>query len=439
MNLKKLISGASVATLALFGAVSASSFNDVAGHWVETGSFLDTAIEEGIIDGTKPSFHPNDSITRAALTKMVAVYDNGGVLPTSVDYLNPAGFADVADDAWYYDVVNYAAEEGIVDGSKATFEPGRAVNRAEAVKVITLALEVPTVDVDLPFADVPADAWFAPYVRNAYGNCIVNGTSATTFSPSAPITRAAAVKVFVASINPGCQTVAPTPTATETVEPTTTPEGTATPTPVVTTDATVEVVISQNSPAAQSIPQNAYQVPFLDLDITASDDEDLLLTGLVLQHTGLGDADDVKNVQVFEGVVPRGNDKDFTGEDDIATLNLQGDPVVIPAGATKTISIRADISASTTAGEHAVALLSADSVVLVGKDTGAIVKTTGTFPITGATMSVADITIGEVTVTKKSIATTKVEAGEKDVEVARFDFDAGSAEDIYISSFTYIV
>ena len=48
---------------------------------------------------------------------MVADNDNGGTLPTSVDYLNAAGFADVASDAWYFDVVNYAAEEGIVDGA----------------------------------------------------------------------------------------------------------------------------------------------------------------------------------------------------------------------------------------------------------------------------------------------------------------------------------
>ena len=436
MNLKKLISGASVATLALAGAVSASSFNDVAGHWVETGSFLNTAIEAGIIDGTKPSFNPEASITRAALTKMVAVYDNGGTFPTSVDYLNAAGFADVASDAWYYDVVNYAAEEGIVDGSKTTFAPARPVNRAEAVKVITLALEVPSVDVTLPYTDVASDAWFAPYVRNAYGNCIVKGGS--NFNPADSITRAAAVKVFVASINPGCKTTSPTatPVVTGTTVPTATPVN-ATPTPVVTTDATVEVVVSQNSPAAQSIPKNAYQVPFIALDITASNDEDLLLSGLTVQHTGLGDADEVKNVQVFEGVIPRGSDKDFSGEDDIATLNLQGDPVVIEAGTTKTVYIRADIKSLTeTAGEHAVFLASADSVVLVGKDTGAVVKTTGTFPIAGATMKVANITIGGITASLEKPSDSTVTVGEKEVEVARFKLEATSVEDVYVSILT---
>lgn len=443
MNLKKLISGASVATLAFFGAVSASSFNDIAGHWVETGGYLDTAIEKGIIDGTKPSFHPNDSITRAALTKMVAVYDNDGEEITSDDYTAPAGFSDVPADAWYYDIVNYAAESDIIDGTKDTFEPGRPVNRAEAIKVIALALQVPSVDVTLPFTDVPADAWFAPYVKSAYGNCVVK--SADKFHPGWNVTRAAAVKMFVKSITPGCETVVPTPSVSGTPAPTTTATATPvatgsttpTPTPVVTTDATVEVVVSQNSPASQSIPQNAYQVPFIALDITASDDEDLLLTGLTLQHTGLGDANEVKNLQVFEGVTPRGSDKNFSGEDDIATINLQGDPVVIPAGATKTVYVKGDIQATEeTAGEHAVALLSSDSVTLVGKDTGAVVKTTGSFPIVGETMKVANIEIGDVTVTLEKPSDTSVSVGQKDVEVARFKVRAGSAEDVYVSTLT---
>jgi len=251
MNLKKLISGASVATLALAGAVSASSFNDVAGSWVETGGYLDTAVEAGIVDGTKASFRPNDSITRAALTKMVAVYSNNGEAITSVDYDESADFADVSADAWYYDVVNYAAENGIIDGDKDNFEPGRAVNRAEAVKVITLALEVKSVDVTLPYTDVAESAWYAPYVRNAYGNCIIKGGA--NFNPAAPITRAAAVKVLVNSINPSCgETTAPTATPDATATPAVT--GSATPTPVVTTDATVEVVVSQNSPAYDNVP-----------------------------------------------------------------------------------------------------------------------------------------------------------------------------------------
>ena len=39
------------------------------------------------------------------------------------------------------------------------------------------------------FRDVPEGAWYAPYVNWALANGIVSGTSATTFSPDAKITR----------------------------------------------------------------------------------------------------------------------------------------------------------------------------------------------------------------------------------------------------------
>ena len=44
-------------------------------------------------------------------------------------------------------------------------------------------------DTALPFEDVPEGAWYAPYVNWALANGIVSGTSATTFSPDAKITR----------------------------------------------------------------------------------------------------------------------------------------------------------------------------------------------------------------------------------------------------------
>ena len=40
-----------------------------------------------------------------------------------------------------------------------------------------------------PFADVPTGSWYAPYVNWAAANGIVNGTSATTFDPNTTISR----------------------------------------------------------------------------------------------------------------------------------------------------------------------------------------------------------------------------------------------------------
>ena len=45
----------------------------------------------------------------------------------------------------------------------------------------------------LPFTDVPADAWYAEDLRLAYATGLINGTSETTFEPTANITYAQAV------------------------------------------------------------------------------------------------------------------------------------------------------------------------------------------------------------------------------------------------------
>ena len=41
-----------------------------------------------------------------------------------------------------------------------------------------------------PFADVKASSWFGKYVIDLYNDGIINGTSATTYEPSASLTWA---------------------------------------------------------------------------------------------------------------------------------------------------------------------------------------------------------------------------------------------------------
>lgn len=54
---------------------------------------------------------------------------------------------------------------------------------------------------DLPFVDVPKEAWFYNAVRAVYKLGYFNGTSETTFSPNAPMTRAMLVTVLYRVFN----------------------------------------------------------------------------------------------------------------------------------------------------------------------------------------------------------------------------------------------
>ena len=50
-----------------------------------------------------------------------------------------------------------------------------------------------------PFADVKASSWFGKYVIDLYNDGIINGTSATTYDPSASLTWGAALKLLLVS------------------------------------------------------------------------------------------------------------------------------------------------------------------------------------------------------------------------------------------------
>lgn len=100
-------------------------------------------------------------------------------------------FSDLLAEAWYRPGVTYALENGLMNGvGGGKFDPEGAVTRAMLVTTLYRAEQTPsTAGMSNPFADVPAGLWYTNTVIWAADCGIVNGTSATTFDPDAPITR----------------------------------------------------------------------------------------------------------------------------------------------------------------------------------------------------------------------------------------------------------
>ena len=103
-------------------------------------------------------------------------------------------FVDVADDAYYYDAVDYALKHKITDGtSETTFSPDDNCTRAQIVQFLYNLDARNTEDLiaeTIPFHDIEDDAWYADAVKWAYENQVTDGTSETTFSPNEGCTRA---------------------------------------------------------------------------------------------------------------------------------------------------------------------------------------------------------------------------------------------------------
>ena len=98
-------------------------------------------------------------------------------------------FADLTSGSWYYGGVRCALENGLMTGTSArTFAPDRPVTRAMLVTILWRLAGEPYGRVS-PFEDVLPGSWYAQAVSWAYDKGIVTGVTATSFQPGAPVTR----------------------------------------------------------------------------------------------------------------------------------------------------------------------------------------------------------------------------------------------------------
>ena len=97
---------------------------------------------------------------------------------------------DVMTGSYYYDAVLWAMEAGITTGAGANrFAPDATVTRGQFVTFLYRLANASSDGVH-PFTDVPAGSYYEKAIAWAYAEGITKGTGATTFSPDAPCTRA---------------------------------------------------------------------------------------------------------------------------------------------------------------------------------------------------------------------------------------------------------
>ena len=119
------------------------------------------------------------------------VFETGHFSVYGVGYKNPApAFIDIHNH-WAADNILFAASRGLLSGtSDTTFSPGTGMTRGMFVTALgRLAGINPDSYQTGKFTDVKADAYYAPYVNWAAQNGIVEGVTATTFAPDTNINR----------------------------------------------------------------------------------------------------------------------------------------------------------------------------------------------------------------------------------------------------------
>ena len=101
-----------------------------------------------------------------------------------------AGFTDMpAYSSWAHEGLDYCIQNGIMSGMSATtIAPDGVTTRAQLVEMLYCQAGSPKATKASPFTDL-TESWYVDAVNWAAEKGVVSGTSATTFSPNATITR----------------------------------------------------------------------------------------------------------------------------------------------------------------------------------------------------------------------------------------------------------
>lgn len=183
------LAAAAIAYVAEVPANAAVPFKDlqnVGDHYAA----IDELYNLHIIDGrTSTTFAPHEAATREELALFIA-----NALKLDTKNVKDPGFTDVPKNSKYYGAIAALNAKGIIKGySNKTFKPKDTVKRAQVAKMLVLGFDLELSDsAGTKFKDVNSlkDTDTRRYIQTLVQHGITQGTSASTFSPEAPVKRA---------------------------------------------------------------------------------------------------------------------------------------------------------------------------------------------------------------------------------------------------------
>lgn len=164
---------------------------------------IDCGAWHGIVRGTdRDSFWPSTELNRAQMATFLTrlLHRTAARLPAPRDQ----GFTDIAGN-FHADAINQLAQVGIVQGTSAsTFAPSAVVTRAQLATFVVRAYEFAAAE------DLPAEQdWFTdddgsvhePAIDEAAEADFVAGTSPTSYAPRRSVTRDQLARILARVLN----------------------------------------------------------------------------------------------------------------------------------------------------------------------------------------------------------------------------------------------
>ena len=132
-----------------------------------------------------------DFANRSEYVGLLMIDDGVSVPECDGENCPSAQFADVENPSWYHAGVDYAVENGYMNGtSDTTFAPGATTNRAMVVTVLYRMAGSPEVTGTHAFSDVQSGSFYEAAVIWGVENGIVSGKAPDTFAPNDNVSRA---------------------------------------------------------------------------------------------------------------------------------------------------------------------------------------------------------------------------------------------------------
>ncbi|MGG0670704.1 S-layer homology domain-containing protein [Sporosarcina koreensis] len=177
-------------------AASVGSFTDVPAAKPYANAVYELA-ERNIIGGYEDgTFKPAASITRGQAAAIIAKLRN-----LDTKNVKDPGFKDVSQSQWNYGAIAALANAGVINGyGDGRFGPNDSITRGQMASILVKAFGLPPYPYsssENPFTDTQRLASHQTTINILYKMGITSGTSPTTFSPNAPISRAQAAVLIV--------------------------------------------------------------------------------------------------------------------------------------------------------------------------------------------------------------------------------------------------
>lgn len=165
-------------------ASTVSGFKDVTTDKYYAES-VEWAVDENITKGvTATTFQPGATCSQAQILTFIWRSQGSPKVDTVAPFVEAK---NITPANYYYDAVNWGYANGMIDGS---FNPNSPCSRSLAMQYLYQMAGSPAVTGDGTMQDVPESARYHDAVYWAIQQGITNGTTGTTFTPTATCTRA---------------------------------------------------------------------------------------------------------------------------------------------------------------------------------------------------------------------------------------------------------